>query len=77
MNKHPNGTIIVGAPYSYQYMLSGLTDILKGKGDKTPKVFEIHHFHERIKEEGIKLGYTIEKIRNDLIIAHDDSRGNL
>lgn len=61
MNKHKNGTPIVGSKGSYQYLLSALADLLKGK----PKDFEIFHLEEKIKQEGLRIGLGKEKITDD------------
>jgi len=74
MNQWPNGTFKVGAPFSYQNLLSGLEDILKGKGRKAPKVFEIHHFGEKIKEAGLKIGLTKERINQDWQDIHNKTK---
>jgi len=62
MNHHKNGTIIQGAPNSYQYLLSGLEDLMKGK----PKSFEVHHFFTCIKEAGDVAGVSMEEMNNDV-----------
>lgn len=66
MNTFKNGEIKVGAPGSYQYILSGLRDLMRGK----PKSFEVHHLGMRLKEAGIKAGLTRETIESDWQEAH-------
>ena len=65
MNYFPNGTLVVGMPGSYMYLLYALKDLIKGKGKKCPKDFEVYHFQAKIKEEGLKIGKTIEQIQKD------------
>lgn len=66
MNHHKNGTITVGAPGSYMYLISGLEDLLKGKGSNAPKVFEVYHVKSKIVEAGKKIGKTIPEMEADV-----------
>lgn len=61
MNRHKNGTYIIGEPGSYQWLLSALEDILKGKA----KVYEVHHLTERLKEAGLKIGLSKARLESD------------
>ena len=61
MNHHKNGTIISGSQGSYQYLVSALEDILKGK----PKSFEVHHLKMRLIQEGERIGKTISEMKQD------------
>ncbi len=67
MNRHTNGTVVVGGKGSYQRILSGLNDLLKA----TPKDFEVFHFGERLKKEGLRIGLSKERINSDFINAHN------
>lgn len=71
MNTWQNGTIKVGAPYSYQNILSGLEDCLKGK----PKDYEVYHIGVKLAEAGLKIGLTKERINQDWLDAHNKIRG--
>lgn len=67
MNKHKNGTVIVGSKGSYYYLLSALEDMLKGK----PKSFEVFHIGEHIKKEGLRIGLTVERMERDWKAIHN------
>ena len=67
MNKFSNGTLIVGSFGSYQFLLSGMTDLLKRK----PKVFEVYHLSEVLKKEGLRIGLSKEKIQTDFNNCHN------
>jgi hypothetical protein len=66
MNKHKNGTYVVGAKGSYQYLLSGFTDLLKSK----PKAYEVFHYGQHLKKAGFAIGLSKERIENDWKKAH-------
>lgn len=66
MNYHKNGEPVVGSIGSYQNILSGLRDLMRGK----PKSFEVHHFGMKLKEAGLKAGLTRETIESDWQEAH-------
>ena len=63
MLHHENGGICVGAPGSYQYLLSGLEDLMKGK----PLDYEVHHLVLKIKDAGSKIGLSIDDMRKDVV----------
>ena len=65
MNRHRNGTVIVGEPGSYWYMQSALTDLLKGKGKNKPKSYEVHWLGLKIGEIGRALGKTPDEMAAD------------
>jgi len=60
MNRHENGTLIVGAPGSYRRLLSELEDLCKTQWD----VNEFRGLTYLIYEEGWRIGETTEAIGN-------------
>ena len=70
MNTWSNGTVKICSPGSYQSLLSGLEDLLKGK----PKVFEVHHLHMKIVEEGKRIGIAFAQIGEDVHNIHVKGR---
>lgn len=72
MNHHKNNTIIVGEFGSYQYLLSALEDLLKGK----PKDYEVFHIGEKIKKAGLSIGLSKERIENDWKEIHKKTLTN-
>lgn len=73
MNTWSNGTLKVGAPGSYQHILSGFEDCLKGK----PKDYEVYHIGVKLAEEGLKIGLTKERINKDWQEVHAKIMGQL
>lgn len=61
MNRHKNGTIVIGEPGSYQWLLSALEDILKSKA----KNYAVHHITERLKTAGLRIGLSQARIQSD------------
>jgi hypothetical protein len=65
-----HGTPRVGQEGSYQFILHGLKDALKGK----PKSYEIFHIGERLKQTGLDIGLTQERIQSDWNEAHKEAK---
>ena len=66
MNTHPNNTIVIGMPGSYQYYVSCMTDILKGK----PRSYEVWHCADKMKMAGHEIGLTKERMYQDFKNCH-------